>query len=275
LSIVGRSGGIAAGAYRRRGYARPVSDPPATIVVPCFDEGDRLDVPRFAELAATGRVRLLFVNDGSTDGTAGLLARLRDGSENVGVIELARNGGKAEAVRRGLLEAIDGGATVVGYYDADLATPPHELLRLVELLEARPGLEVVLAARVALLGRTIERRAVRHYTGRVFATFVSLILRLRVYDTQCGAKVLRVTPALVEALSRPFGSRWVFDVELLARLQHPRTAAATPTGAIVEVPLREWRDIPGSKLAPRQMAKVPLDLLRIAAELRRSRADRR
>jgi len=248
--------------------------PLATIVVPCFNEAERLDVARIAELANDGRVRLLFVNDGSTDRTGAVLAGLRERSANVGVLELERNAGKGEAVRRGLLEAIAGGATVVGYYDADLSTPPYELMRLIDALVSRPDLDLVLAARVALLGRTIERRATRHYSGRVFATFVSMILRLRVYDTQCGAKVLRVTPALVEALSRPFLTRWVFDVELLGRLQYPVRAPAVARKAIVEVPLREWRDVPGSKLGLAQMTTVPLDLLRIAADLRGRRAGR-
>ena len=241
-----------------------------TVVVPCFNEELRLDVEQLGALADSGRVSLLFVNDGSTDRTTDVLAELRSRSDVVRVLELEENVGKAEAVRRGLLDAVAAGAPVVGYYDADLATPPAELLRLLDVLDARPDRSFVLASRVDLLGRTIERRVHRHYLGRAFATFASLVLRLRVYDTQCGAKLFRVTPAVVEALAQPFRSSWIFDVELIGRLV--RTAEdPLSKDEFEEVPLLEWHDVGGSKLSLRGMARALADLALLAAELRRPR----
>ncbi len=176
--------------------------------------------------------------------------------------------GKAEAVRLGLLQAVETGAATVGYYDADLATPPQELLRLLAVLDDRPEISFVMGARVALLGRTIDRSAFRHYLGRIFASFASIILRLRVYDTQCGAKVFRVTPAVVEAISRPFRSSWVFDVELIARLLRSSNSVdpMAPT-AFEEVPLREWHDVGGSKLTVLRMARAMTDLFAVGVQL--------
>ena len=195
-------------------------DAPATacIVVPCFDEARRLDVDALLGLVTDGGIRLLLVDDGSTDGTRGVLDRLAAADPRIDVLGLPRNQGKAEAVRRGLVAALAGDATIVGYYDADLATPPAELLRLVDTLRDRPDTQCVLGARVALLGTTIERRAVRHYAGRLFASAASVALGVTVYDTQCGAKVFRRSDALVAATATPFRSHWAFDVELLARL---------------------------------------------------------
>ncbi|HEY7375200.1 MAG TPA: hypothetical protein VIF57_23765, partial [Polyangia bacterium] len=114
----------------------------------------------------------------------------------------------------------------------------------------------------------IERSAVRHYLGRVFATAASLILRTRVYDTQCGAKLFRAGPALAEALSAPFLSRWAFDVELLGRLLIGTPGVAPlPLAAIVEVPLAVWHDVEGSKLGLAGMARTARDLALVARDM--------
>ncbi len=105
------------------------------IVVPCYNEERRLDEQVFVQVARTGQVRLLFVDDGSTDDTARILHRMAGRSEAIEVLRMGANAGKAEAVRQGLLVAVRGGATIVGYYDADLATPPDELARLIEALQ--------------------------------------------------------------------------------------------------------------------------------------------
>jgi hypothetical protein len=102
----------------------------------------------------------------------------------------------------------------------------------------------------------------RHYLGRVFATAASLVLNLGVYDTQCGAKLFRCTPALEAALAAPFASRWAFDVELLSRLTHG--PVALPARRIHEEPLRTWCDISRSKLGVLPMLGAGVDLARIA-----------
>jgi hypothetical protein len=137
------------------------------------------------------------------------------------------------------------------------------MARLFAVLEADPGLRAALGSRVALLGRHIERRTTRHYLGRVFATAASLTLDAPIYDTQCGAKAFRVDDTLREALAEPFESRWVFDVELLARLMRHGPAG------IVEVPLEEWRDVRGSTLGLGAMTGAAADLVRIALRHRR------
>jgi glycosyltransferase involved in cell wall biosynthesis len=242
------------------------------VVVPCFNEGRRLDPARLESLAASGRLRLLFVDDGSTDGTRVVLREVADSSTAIEVLTVPTNLGKAEAVRRGIVHVVGSGARVTGYYDADLATPPSELLRLLGVLESRPDLLFVMGSRVKLLGRTIERSTARHYLGRIFATLASLVLQLPVYDTQCGAKVFRVTPALAEAVDWPFHSQWSFDVELIARLlRGSRTAEPYSRSAFEEVPLQEWRDIQGSKIGLRGMARSIFDLVLVGVELRTGR----
>jgi len=246
---------------------------PATLVVPCYNEADRLDDEAFLTLVrGQDDLRVLFVNDGSKDATAERLAVLAARqSDRIAVLELPRNVGKAEAVRAGLRRALAEGAPLVGYLDADLATPVSEVRRLVSVLR-RNGATVLLASRVSLLGRDIQRKALRHYLGRVFASVASAVLRLSVYDTQCGAKLFRATPALEAAVAEPFLSRWIFDVELLGRLMTgSATTAPLSEGDVVEEPLLSWRDVPGSKLRPGHAAIAAKDMARIALDLARRR----
>jgi glycosyltransferase involved in cell wall biosynthesis len=236
------------------------------LVIPCFNEASRLDARAFAALSsARSGLRLLFVDDGSTDGTAALLEDLR--RERPGAVEtirLERNSGKAEAVRRGLLAAVASGAEVVGYTDADLATPPGELLRMMAELDERP-VAALLGSRVRLLGTRIQRRAARHYLGRIFATIASVTLGIGVYDTQCGAKLFLRGPVLQAALSRPFRSRWIFDVELLDRLLRGSGAERVAPEDMREFPLQAWQDVGGSTLRPGSMLRAGLQLLGFAA----------
>ncbi len=242
---------------------------PLTVVVPCYNEAERLDeIPLLTFLDGTPDASLLFVDDGSTDATAERLAAAAAGRPGrIEVLALSPNGGKAEAVRQGLLRALERGAELVGYLDADLSTPPAELTRL-RAAFGRPGVQAVLGARVALLGADIERSALRHYLGRVFASAAAAILGARVYDTQCGAKLFRRSPALQAALAAPFISRWAFDVELLGRLLAGAPGAPPLSlAAIVEVPLTTWHDVGGSKLGPLAMARTLAELGRIGLDL--------
>ena len=233
--------------------------PLTSVVVPCFNEAARLDFEQLAELFVDRSVRLILVNDGSSDATGALIDEFA--SKQAGrckALHLASNCGKAEAVRVGLLEAIADESEYVGYLDADLAAPPSEMLRLLKHLDAS-GATAALGSRVRLLGSNIQRSTGRHYLGRIFATVASSALRLPIYDTQCGAKLFRVSGQLRCALGRSFRSRWAFDVELLARLLEQGRNAAPPL-RIVEVPLATWSDRSGSKLGATAMLRAGIDL---------------
>ena len=239
------------------------------LVVPCYNEEQRLPVAALREFALRGlvgddaRMELLFVNDGSTDGTLAVLRSLQaEDPSRFLVLDLERNSGKAEAVRRGILEALDRKPDFVGFWDADLATPLEELPAFLDVFRTRPEIDMVFAARVRLLGRSISRHPGRHYFGRVGATLISSSLGLAVYDTQCGAKLFRVTPDMREMFAEPFLSRWIFDVEIIARLvrQRGRDRAAK---AIYELPIRVWHDVKGSKVRSTDFGRALKDLWKI------------
>jgi hypothetical protein len=124
---------------------------------------------------------------------------------------------------------------------------------------------MVFGARVRLLGRSIERSALRHYLGRMFATAASITLGLGIYDTQCGAKLFRASPAMQALFQEPFLTRWLFDVEILARLIHARRGTRLPQveDIVYEFPLHEWHDVAGSKVRPGDFVRALFGLAMI------------
>ena len=241
--------------------------PKIAVVIPCYNEAERLDLAEYERFVRSEPdVELLFVDDGSRDRTREVLEGLcMDSTARIRMYALPGNVGKAEAVRQGLLQLLEGDASYVGYWDADLATPLDEIPRFARLLDERPEREMVFGARIKLLGRRVERKVARHYFGRVFATVVSLMLRLPIYDTQCGAKLFRVTPDLKTLFDTPFLSRWVFDVEIIARLTaaHGWDGPRSAENVIYEYPLTQWVDVHGSKLRAIDFVKAIYDLSRI------------
>ena len=238
-----------------------------TRVVPCYDEAARLDPGAFARfLASREDARLVFVNDGSRDGTGAVLDGVHgSASDRVDVVTLDRNVGKAEAVRCGIRRALETKVDFVGYWDADLSTPLEVSTPFAEVLRSDPSLDTVMGSRVQMLGRRIERLSSRHYAGRVFATAAALALQIPVYDTQCGAKLFRASERLARVFETPFLARWAFDVEIIARFG-ALTARYEPTPlceAVYEFPLTEWRHAAGSKVRATDFLRALGDLARI------------
>jgi glycosyltransferase involved in cell wall biosynthesis len=246
------------------------------LIVPCYNEAHRLDVQSFRRfLCENTCTRVLFVDDGSSDNTLQVLEEVCRGfGDHAQVLRADRNGGKGEAVRIGFNYALAHfDQPVVGFWDADLATPLWCVNHLLRVLERDPSIEMVFGARVNLLGRHVERRAVRHYLGRIFATAVSTVLHMPIYDTQCGAKLFRVTPQLKQVFAEPFLSKWVFDVEILARLLALRgNDPKLLQPAIYEYPLEAWVDKAGSKVSAADFFVAFWDIVRIRQKYLRRRA---
>jgi glycosyltransferase involved in cell wall biosynthesis len=236
-----------------------VTGPRLQLVVPCFNEAQRLDLDAFARHQERHpNHEYVFVDDGSTDGTGDLIR-----ARGYPLVVLERNMGKAEAVRRGVLEALERDPDIFGYWDADLATPLGALVDFQRVFGDRPAVQVLLGARVRVLGHEVRRNPARHYMGRVFATFASRILKLEIYDTQCGAKLFKNTERIAKLFDQPFRSRWIFDVELLSRFNAALDEGEDYEMRVNELPLRAWVDVAGSKLKARDGFRALWDLMRL------------
>jgi hypothetical protein len=96
----------------------------------------------------------------------------------------------------------------------------------------------------------------------VFATAASWVLGVGIYDTQCGAKLFRASPRLAAVLAAPFSSRWLLDVEILARLivAGRRATGTSIEQTVYELPLMQWHDFAGSKVKAVDFPKALLEL---------------
>lgn len=230
----------------------------AAIIIPCYNEADRLPLEEFIQSPRTS-VLYLFVDDGSSDRTSEILSEISVHA-HIEFLVLPKNGGKAEAVRQGMLHLMKNASIkYFGFLDADLATPISSMLELqVSLIEDEEQM-MILGSRWKHLGGAISRNEMRHYTGRIFATFVSNTFQLGVYDTQCGAKWFR-REVVQELFTHPFKSKWFFDVELLLRLQKIYKEQPIPAK---EIPLSKWTEIDDSKIRWTDFIKAPLELRKI------------
>lgn len=231
------------------------------LIVPCFNEEQRLRLDQFAA-AAGPELFILFANDGSTDKTSDLIQKFILKHPQLGLYSAPQNMGKGAVVRAAFqflqqnrnLKADDW----IGYWDADLATPLSEVANMKKYAQSLYGSQVegIYSSRIYRLGSRIIRSSLRHYCGRAFATVISLLLRVESYDSQCGAKLFTLKAA-EKAFAEPFISRWIFDVEILMRLE------GLP---VIEYPLLHWEDIPGSKIKIfRESLRIFKDILRIRA----------
>ena len=149
----------------------------------------------------------------------------------------------------------------IGFLDADLATPIGEIDNLLKIIYNDKTKEVVFASRIQLIGSEIKRNYFRHFIGRLFATCVSLFLKIRIYDTQCGAKIFS-RKICDDIFYEQFISPWLFDVELFARLLNVYGMEKTIQMSY-ENPVSKWIDIDGSKVKPLFFLKAPFELFKI------------
>lgn len=239
------------------------------IIIPCYNEASRLEMRTFIEFAGKRKdIHLCFVNDGSRDHTRSALANIKhDEHDNVYILDVAENAGKANAVRQGALFLFDETEVdTIGFLDADLSTTFEEYRGLLQTYEeAKGATQVIFGSRnMKGEGAAIERNPVRKMISDFIRVLIFAITRLKISDTQCGAKVFdrNLIPIIYNS---SFFSRWLFDVEILLRLKK-RFGKMDFLEIFLEKPLKSWVHKDDSKLSAKDSVMIPFNLLKIWTE---------
>ncbi|HQE33542.1 glycosyl transferase family 2 [Flavobacterium alvei] len=236
--------------------------PNTTVVIPCYNEEKGISNAEYSNfLNNNPEVLICFVNDGSKDNTLAVLTVLKEKHPTqIQILSLEKNAGKAEAVRAGINHCnLHFQHRYIGYLDADLATTLEEFIELRNYLQG----EIVFSfgSRIRKIGSIIERENSRFLIGRVVATFISNILDIKVYDTQCGSKLF--TREISEKVfEKEFISRWLFDVEIFYRMIH-LFGKEKAIKKMIEVPLKLWVEKGDSKVKFTYGFKLWFDLFEI------------
>ena len=228
-----------------------------TILFPAYNEARRI-ASTLEQTLAWARAQLdayeiLVVDDGSTDGTADLVAA-RFGAD-VRLIRRARRGGKGAAIKSGVEAA---GRPWILFSDADLSIPIGEFEKLWAEAEAAP---IVIGSKRAPGGK-LEYPALRRLLGGLGQQLIARTVVAGFHDTQCGFKLYR-TDVARELFAHQRIDGFGFDFELLMlarRLGH----------AVREVPIRCEHKLGGS-VSPRAYLTVLGEIVRIRWNLLRGR----
>ena len=234
------------------------------VVIPCYNEEERLSSEDFKDFAHKNLgYHLCFVNDGSTDNTLKVLEELKlSNPSHISVYDCKKNGGKAEAVRQGMLHlAKDPQLDYIGFLDADLSTDFRDFHDLVKTLE-NSNFKIVSGSRMARMGANITKESARKIISMTINLIIRNILKMPFNDTQCGAKIMRkeIIPLL---FTKPFITKWIFDVEIFIRMRKYYGKAKVQQ-FICEQPLKRWIHANGSKLSMKDSVKIVGQLAQIA-----------
>lgn len=234
------------------------------VVIPCYNEEERLLSDEFLKYIDqhTG-YHLCFVNDGSKDRTLEVLYELQKGREDfITVYNCEKNGGKAEAVRLGMLhmskkEDLD----YIGFLDADLSTDLSDFDDLVKTIE-NSNFKIVSGSRISRMGADITKESARKIISLTINFIIRKILKMDFKDTQCGAKIFR-KDVIDVAFGKKFVTQWIFDVEIFKRMSiHFGLSKAKKV--LCEQPLKRWIHADGSKLSMKDSVKIVMQLAQIA-----------
>ncbi|WP_425076764.1 response regulator [Psychroserpens sp. S379A] len=234
------------------------------VVIPCYNEEERLKSKAFLDFVEKhSGYHLCFVNDGSKDNTLNVLYELQKGrTDYITVYNCEKNGGKAEAVRRGMLHmAKKQDLDYIGFLDADLSTDLADFDDLVTTIE-NSEFKIVSGSRISRMGANITKESARKLISLSINFIIRKILSMDFKDTQCGAKIFH-KDIIPVAFNEAFVTQWIFDVEIFKRVTK-KYGLKQAKAMLCEQPLKRWIHADGSKLSMKDSIKIIMQLGEIA-----------
>jgi glycosyltransferase involved in cell wall biosynthesis len=242
------------------------------LVMPCYNESKRLNVSAYsAFLKSHPTMTFCFVNDGSTDETLRILKNFtaQHSADTIRIVSLAKNQGKAEAVRQGILAMLAETSNpfdFIGFWDSDLATPLSELDRFVQAFLQNESIQSVVGLRKKEADAKIQRSFTRKIISTIMHTIIRHYIGLPIHDTQCGAKMF--TSSLASKIFETrFIARWIFDIEIFLRIKH-FLGPDSLLNNVEQLHLKAWHDVPGTKLRVCDAYNIFLELFKIKSHYR-------
>jgi dolichyl-phosphate beta-glucosyltransferase len=236
-----------------------VDSPKTYVIVPCFNEENRLDPYYWNNIVGETEFTWIFIDDGSTDQTTKKLSEIK----NINVLKLEKNSGKGEALRFGT-NYVFGIHTAeeicIAYLDADGAFDSQDVKRIFSVFQEKiiGGLyQSVWSSRVALSGRKITRSLFRHYLSRVIVSIIGFTDKNLPYDPQTGFKIFLIDFDSRKIFQDKFKTRWFFELEIRNRWEKLKNKDLN----IWEEPVNYWKDIVGSKVNSKQVFRILVELL--------------
>ncbi|MCD6062296.1 MAG: hypothetical protein K0R82_207 [Flavipsychrobacter sp.] len=210
-----------------------------SLIIPAYNEEDRI-IPTLREayaylLKKKVPFEILVIDDGSSDNTIGVLSKLKQELPALHIIPIAKNKGKGNAVRKGMLAA-KGNIRV--FADADGSTPIEELDKLLLPLSTSNA-NITIGSRYITSSEVIKAQSkTRIAWSRTVNRLVQGMLLPGILDTHCGFKAF-TSDAAERVFSMCTINGWSFDLEVL-------TIARRLQMTIVEVPVK-WANDERSK----------------------------
>jgi len=229
-----------------------MTDPDVTAIIPVFNDRHSLEIaiPRSVQALTliTEGFELIIAEDGSTDGSAGLVRQWEQRDSRIRLLHSDERLGRGKALNHAISESR---GEIVCYYDVDLATDMHHLPELIRAV--REGADVATGSRL-MPGSDIVRTGGREIASRSYNFLVRLVLGSTIHDHQCGFKAFN-KGHIERLLPDIHSNHWFWDTELLVRAQRKGCR-------IWEFPVR-WRAGKGTTVKINDIFEMGSSILRL------------
>ena len=213
-----------------------------SIIIPAYNEAERLpktlkDAYSWLSRQHKQDFEILVVDDGSSDSTCEAVETLKTDMPELQLFKQTENLGKGAAVRRGMLAAK---GDIHLFMDADHSTHIREAEKVVQIFDAHPDVDVIIASRQHPDSDISQHQSwLREHMGKTFNALMRLSTGIDMPDTQCGFKAFRAHASKIIFSAQKLNG-FSFDVEILF-------LAVQQQYRITEIPV-EWINEPNSKV---------------------------